>query len=181
MLDTSSTLPLPDGRPDAPLVYVTMGTVFNDPQPLRVAAEALRGLDVRGLVTVGPQGDPAIIGAQPAHVRVERYVPQTLVLPHCHVIVSHAGSGTVLATLALGLPQVCLPQGADQFLNAAAVSSTGVGISFTPGERDTDAVRDAIVRVLDDAAFREAAGRIRSSIASMPSPDEVAEGLEALP
>jgi UDP:flavonoid glycosyltransferase YjiC (YdhE family) len=180
-LETSSALPLPEGRPDAPLVYVTMGTVFNDPQPLRVAAEALRDLDVRGLVTVGPQAAPTVVGAQPAHVRVEQYVPQTLVLPHCDVIVSHAGSGTVLATLALGLPQVGLPQGADQFLNAAAVSSAGVGISFTPGERDADAVRDAIVRVLDDASFREAAGRVRSSIASMPSPDDVAEGLEALP
>ena len=87
----------------------------------------------------------------------------------------------MLATLALGLPQVCLPQGADQFLNAAAISSAGAGISFMPGEGDADAVRDAIVRVLDDASFREAAGRVRSSIASMPSPDDVAEGLEALP
>ncbi len=180
-LETSSALPFPDGPPDAPLVYVTMGTVFNDAQPLCVAVEALRDLDVRGLVTVGPQADPAVVGAQPAHVRVERYVPQTLVLPHCDVIVSHAGSGTVLAALALGLPQVCLPRGADQFLNAAAVSSAGVGISFTPGERDVDAVRDAIVRVLDDASFRESAGRVRSSIASMPSPDDVAERLEALP
>jgi UDP:flavonoid glycosyltransferase YjiC (YdhE family) len=88
-----------------------------------------------------------------------------------------------VAALGPGLPQVCLPQGADQFLNflnAAAVSSAGVGISFTSGEREADAVRDAIVRVLDDASFREAAGRVRSSIASMPSPDDVAEGLEAL-
>lgn len=179
-LETSSALPLPDGRPDAPLVYVTMGTVFNDPQPLCVVAAALRDLDLRGLVTVGPKADPAVVGAQPAHVRVEQYVPQTRVLPHCDVVVSHAGSGTVLAALALGLPQVCLPQGADQFLNAAAISSAGVGISFAPGERNADAVREAIVRVLDDASFRDAAGRVRSSIAAMPSPDDVAGGLEAL-
>lgn len=179
-LETSSALPLPDGRPDAPLVYVTMGTVFNDPQPLCVVVAALRDLDVRGLVTVGPRADPAVVGAQPAHVRVEQYVPQTRVLPHCDVVVSHAGSGTVLAALALGLPQVCLPQGADQFLNAAAISSAGVGISFAPGERNADAVREAIVRVLDDASFRDAAGRVRSSIAAMPSPDDVAGDLEVL-
>ena len=179
-LETSSPLPLPDTRADAPLVYVTMGTVFNDPEPLRVVVAALGDLDVRGLVTVGPQADPAVVGTQPAHVRVERYVPQTLVLPHCDLVVSHAGSGTVLATLGLGLPQVCLPQGADQFLNAAAVASAGVGISFMPGEGDADAVRDAIARVLDDASFRDAAGGVRSSIASMPSPGDVAARLEAL-
>src|SRR5262249_43735826 len=120
---TSSPLPLPDTRSDAPLVYVTMGTVFNDPEPLRVVLAALAELDVRVLVTVGPQAAPAVVGTQPAHVRVERYVPQTLVLPHCDVVVSHARSGTVLAALTLGLPQACLPQGADQFLNAGAVAS----------------------------------------------------------
>ena len=60
-------------------------------------------LGVVGSVTVGPKADPAVVGAQPAHVRVEQYVPQTLVLPHCDVVVSHAGSGTVLAALAVGV------------------------------------------------------------------------------
>ena len=110
-LDDSSPLPLPDTLSDAPLVYVTMGTVFNSPEPLRVVLAALADLDVRALVTVGPKADPSMVGSQPAHVRVERYVPQHRVLEHCEMVVSHAGSGTVLATLTLGLPQLCLPQG----------------------------------------------------------------------
>ena len=111
-------LPFPIARPDAPLVYVTMGTVFNDPDPLRRAVEGVSSLPVRVLATVGPSADPAVLGDQPDHVRIERYVPQTRVLPHCRVVVSHGGSGTVLGALAVGLPQVCLPQGADQFQNA---------------------------------------------------------------
>ncbi|MDQ6909305.1 MAG: glycosyltransferase [Actinomycetota bacterium] len=180
-LDSSSPLPLPDAPSGAPLVYVTMGTVFNNPEPLQVVLAALGELDVRALVTVGPQADPAMIGRPPAHVRVERYVPQTLVLPHCDVVVSHAGSGTVLATLTLGLPQLCLPQGADQFLNAVAVSSAGAGITLMPGEAAVDAVRDAVARLLGDASFGDAAGRVSTSIASMPSPDDVAGMLETLP
>lgn len=180
-LETSSPLPLPDGRPDAPLVYVTMGTVFNDPELLQVVLAALGELDVRALVTVGPQADPAAIGTPPAHVRVERYVPQTLVLPHCDAVVSHAGSGTVLATLTLGLPQVCLPQGADQFLNASAVASASAGISLMPEGVTVVTVRDAIARLLADASFRHRANGIRASIASMPSPDDVAVVLETLP
>ena len=140
-LDSSSPLPLPDAPSDAPLVYVTMGTVFDNPEPLQVVLAALGELDVRALVTVGPQADPAMIGPPSAHVRLERYVPQTLVLAHCDVVVSHAGSGTVLATLTLGLPQLCLPQGADQFLNAVAVSSAGAGITLMPGQAAADAIR----------------------------------------
>jgi len=34
-------------------------------------------------------------------------------------------------------------------------------------------VRDGVAGVLDDVSFRDAAGRVSSSIASMPSPDDV--------
>ena len=180
-VDPSTPLPLPEAPAGAPLVYVTMGTVFNDPRPLRTVLAALAGLDVRVLVTVGPQGEPGALGALPAHVRVERYVPQTLVLPHVDVVVSHAGSGTALATLALGLPQLCLPQGADQFLNAAAVASSGAGIALAPDEAGPDAIRDGVARLLAEASFAGAAHRVGESIASMPSPDDVAAVLEALP
>jgi UDP:flavonoid glycosyltransferase YjiC (YdhE family) len=94
--------------------------------------------------------------------------------------VSHAGSGTVLATLAMGLPQLCLPQGADQFLNAAAVSTAGAGISLSPGDAVADDVRDAVCRLIADPSFREVAGRVSDSIAAMPSPDDVAALLESL-
>ena len=179
-VDSSEPLPIPEAASDAPLVYLTMGTVFNDPQPLRTALAALADLDVRILATVGPEADPAAVGEQPSHVRVECYVPQTRVLPECDVIVSHAGSGTSLATLALGLPQLCLPQGADQFLNAKAIASAGAGISLMPGEQEAEAIRDGVERLLDDSSFREAAQRISASIAAMPSPDDVAELLESL-
>ena len=180
-IEQSLPLPLPEAHPDAPLVYVTMGTVFNNPEPLRVVLAALSGLHVRVLVTVGPGGDPATLGAQPPHVRVERYVPQTLVLPRCDVVVSHGGSGTVLGAMTLGLPQLCLPQGADQFLNAAAVSSAGAGLSLLPDEAGVDAVSDAVTRLLDDASIRDAARRLSASIAAMPPPDVIAALLEDLP
>ena len=177
---SSSALPLPGGSSDKPLIYVTMGTVFNDPGPMRVVLEGLRQLDARALVTVGPRGDPVTLGSQPPHVRIERYVPQTLVLPRCDVIVSHAGSGTVLSTLTLGLPQLCLPQGADQFLNAAAVGQAGAGLSLAPHEANARAVHAAVDQLLTDPSFRQAAGRVSTSIADMPSPDDVAVLLESL-
>ena len=180
-LETSGPVPLPDGPTDVPLIYLTMGTVFNGPELLDVLIGALAGLDARVLATVGPASDPAMFGQHGSEVRVERYVPQTLVLPHCAVVVSHGGSGTVVAALGHGLPQLCLPQGADQFLNAAAVASAGAGISLMPGEATVEAVRDAVTRLLGDESFHAAARRLTTSIASMPSPDDVAVVLESLP
>jgi UDP:flavonoid glycosyltransferase YjiC (YdhE family) len=178
---TDAPVALPTTREDRPLVYLTMGTVFSDATVLRGLVAALAQLDVRLLVTVGPQGDPALLAEQPAHVRVERYVPQAALLRRCQLVVSHAGSGTVLSALELGLPQLCLPQGADQFLNAASVTSAGAGLSLAPGEATADAVRDAAARLLEDGSFGQAASRIGRSIAQMPSPDEVCAVLERLP
>lgn len=74
---------------DAPLVYLTFATVFNDNETFRAALAGIRDLNVRLVVTVGPGADPASFGSQPTNVVVERYIPQTLLLPASDVVASH--------------------------------------------------------------------------------------------
>jgi UDP:flavonoid glycosyltransferase YjiC (YdhE family) len=172
--------PLPNGPAGAPLVYVTMGTVFGDVAPMKTIVAALGALDVRVVVTVGPRVDPAALGPQPGHVRVEQYVPQASLLPHCDLVISHAGSGTGLAALRHGLPQLCLPQGADQFLNAEAISSAGAGITLLPSAVSTAGITDAVGRLLAEPSYRSSAAGVAESIACMPTPDDVAAVFEEL-
>jgi UDP:flavonoid glycosyltransferase YjiC (YdhE family) len=171
----------PAERRDRPLVYLTFGTIARDPGPLQTALDAIASLDVRVLVTVGPLGDPAALGRQPGHVRVERYVAQSRVFGDCMVVVSHAGSGTFLGALDRGIPQLCLPQAADQFLNAAACRQAGVGIALEPAEATREAIAEAVSRLLSDASFGTRASEVATEIAAMPGPDEVGAVLEALP
>ena len=162
----------------APSIYFTLGTVFNHESGdlfARVLA-GLRELPVNLLVTVGREIDPATLGPQPAHVRVERFVPQAEILPHVDLVVSHGGSGSVLGALAHGRPMVVLPIGADQPLNAERISALGVGRSLDAIEATPDDVREAAASVLADATYRESAGRLADEIAALPSPD-VAVGL----
>jgi len=168
--------PLPAG--DAPVVYLTLGTVFNPAHVLSTALTALSAMDVRVVATVGPTGDPAAVGPQPPQVLVERYVSQTALLPHCAAVVSHAGSGTTLAAMSCGLPHVCLPQGADQFRNAAAVEAVGAGVSISPEACTPEAVADAVSGVLTSSAYRAAAGRVSAEIGAMPAPEAAVERLE---
>ncbi len=93
---------------------------------------------------------------------------------------SHAGSGTFLAALAAGLPQLLLPLGADQFSNAAAGAATGAAIRIDPEAFDAAAVRQALVQLLGEPAYAAAAARTQGEIRAMPAPDEVAAGLERL-
>ena len=85
----------------------------------------------------GPSGD------QPANVQVAEFIPQEELLPRCAAVVSHAGSGTFLAALSAALPQLLLPQAADQWLNAEAGASGGVALRLMPDELSVTSVRDA--------------------------------------
>jgi UDP:flavonoid glycosyltransferase YjiC (YdhE family) len=159
-----------------PLVYVTFGTVFNAVEPLARVIDGVRQLDVDVLVTVGAQGDVHAFGEQPPNVRVETFVPQDEVLPRASAVVSHAGSGTFLGAAAAGVPQVCIPQGADQYLNSEACNRSGIGIVL-PGSPAADDVRDAVLQVLSEPSYAEAAHAVSRDIASMPSPEAVAADL----
>ncbi len=161
---------------DEPLVYVTFGTVLStDVSLLSAVVAALRELPLRVVVTVGPDRDPAVLGEQPANVHVARYIPQSQLIPLCAAVVSHAGSGVFLAALAHGRPQLCLPQFADQFLNAAVCVRAGAGLALQPENVTAPAIRAAADQLLSDPDLRGAATRIGQEIARMPEPGEVAQ------
>ena len=110
---------------------------------LETAIAGLRELPLNLVVTSGPGTDPARFGPQPPHVLIEPYIPHSLLLPHCHLVVSHGGAGIMLSALAHGLPQLILPQGADQFSNAAARQSAGAALALRPGALSADAIATA--------------------------------------
>lgn len=163
---------------ERPLVYVTLGTVFNKPELLRRLLDGLDG-SVSALVTTGRNVDPESLGGWPPNVRVERFVPQEQVLPRCAAVVAHAGSGSVRGALAHGLPLVLVPQGADQFDNAARCAAVGAAVVVPPEELTAGAVRLALARVLDEPSFAEAARRVQAEIEAMPTAEEVASRFEA--
>jgi UDP:flavonoid glycosyltransferase YjiC (YdhE family) len=157
-------------------VYFTLGTIF----PMECGdlfTRVLAGLAGRTVtVSVGPHVDPAELGPQPPGVRVERHVDQAEVLPRCGVMVSHAGSGSVLAALAYGLPSVLLPIGADQPWNADRCAELGVASVLDPVTATPDDVAAAVAAA---PAHREAAARFQHEIARLPGPEEAVAALEA--
>ena len=56
------------------------------------------------------------------------WLPQAEVIRQADVVVHHGGSGTMLGALVAGVPQVVLPQGADQFGNATALTAAGLAV-----------------------------------------------------
>jgi UDP:flavonoid glycosyltransferase YjiC (YdhE family) len=166
--------------PRRPLVYVTLGTVFNDPSLARSVLDAIQDLPISIAITTGPGTDPSVLGRRPANVAAAPFVPQALVMPLASAVVSHTGSGTMLGALASGLPQVCLPQGADQYANADRVASIGAGVRLLPDDVTPERLRAAVTSVLDDPAYGEVATAMKAQIATMPPPADVLDDLALL-
>jgi UDP:flavonoid glycosyltransferase YjiC (YdhE family) len=166
--------------PPRPTVYVTMGTVFNDSAVVfRTILEGLSEDPFNVIVTVGQNGDPSLLGPQPEHVHVERYIPQSQLLPHCDLFISHAGSGALLGGLNAGVPMLAIPQGADQFMNAGRIVEVGLGLRLLPSELSVTNIRDSVRRLIGDGRFTESAQAQRAAIERMPAPGSVVGVLKA--
>jgi UDP:flavonoid glycosyltransferase YjiC (YdhE family) len=164
--------------PARPTVYVTLGTFLNsDRSVFRAALDGLSQEQLNVVVTVGRNHSADWLDPVPPNARVEQYIPQSALLPHCDALVSHGGSGTLLPALGAGLPQVLVPQGADNFLNADRCEAAGAGLALRPGAVTPAAVLGAVRSVLDEPSYRNAARRLADQIADMPGPDEVLAGL----
>jgi UDP:flavonoid glycosyltransferase YjiC (YdhE family) len=164
---------------DRPLVYITFGTLAGGAPEgaavFRVALEAVAQLPVRALFTTGRGVDIGTLGTIPANVHVEAFVPQRDVLPRVAAVVCHGGSGTVLGTLAAGVPMVVVPLFADQEHNAQRVAAVGAGIA-APGA-DASTLRAAIERLLAEATFRTGARRLAAEIAALPTVERAVAAL----
>ena len=171
-------------RRAASRVYVTFGTLWNtspaavERMRLAVAGSADACADV--VATTGSDTDPASLGPQPAHVRVERFIPQGELLPTCACVVAHGGSGTLLGALAWGLPLLILPQSADQFDNAKCATRAGVALSLMPADISRAAVADHVRRLLAEPAFAARAAEVRAELAAMPDVGAVLDRIEAV-
>jgi UDP:flavonoid glycosyltransferase YjiC (YdhE family) len=158
-------------RAGRPGIYVTLGTIFN-----RASGDlferllvGLADLEVNIVATVGVGMDPADLGLQPSQVRVEPFLAQGDVLPEVDLVVSHGGSGSLMATLAHGLPSLLLPLGADQPHNAMRAEQLGVAMICDAATVESEEVGTRAREVLADGAMLARCVAAADELRALPS------------
>jgi UDP:flavonoid glycosyltransferase YjiC (YdhE family) len=181
----NGTAPVPawlHRRPSRPRVCVTYGKTLSHVGHARFLTgeiiAALGGLDVEVVAALSPD-DRQRIAALPGNVTVAQGQPLADFLPGCALIVSHGGPGTVLTAAAHGVPQLILPQVADQRLLGDAVSAFGAGRQLPADGADAGQIRDAARELLASPQARRRAQALRAEIAARPGPADVARDLVA--
>jgi UDP:flavonoid glycosyltransferase YjiC (YdhE family) len=162
-----------DTLPPQPTVYVTLGTEVNQepglyPAVLQTIIDGLRDMPLNLIVTLGRDKDPSDFGPQPPNVHIERYIPQSLLLPRCDLIVFHGGTNTLLAALDAALPMVIIPLIADQFFNAHITRSLQLAQVLPRSQLTPTTIRAAVHEVLTNPQYRQNVGNLQKEMHVLP-------------
>jgi UDP:flavonoid glycosyltransferase YjiC (YdhE family) len=165
----------PAGRPGAPRVCVTAGTMMAGAglaglMDLSAIIGAVAALGAEVVVLVDP-AQRARLGPVPDNVRLAAApLALRLVLPTCAALVQQGGAGTTMTALCLGVPQLILPQVSDQHFNAERLAATGAGTWLAPEQASPGQIRDLAGELLGDGHWRERAALMRERVHEMPAP-----------
>jgi UDP:flavonoid glycosyltransferase YjiC (YdhE family) len=169
---------LPPG--DAPLVLVAPSTV-QDPEH-RMLEAALRGLadaPVRVLATWNRRlpRQPLTV---PPNTRLVEWVSYSRTMPHCDVVVCHAGHGTLVRALTSGCTVVACPVAGDMNENASRIDWARVGVRLPARYLQPRPLRRAVERALADGERRRRARELAAWAADHDSAGEAAALVEDL-
>jgi UDP:flavonoid glycosyltransferase YjiC (YdhE family) len=166
-------LGLDGGRP---AVLVSRSTT-DDPRPDRMmtrVVEAARDADVH-VILVRP--DRAVSRrALPPNVTTTDWLPFGAVMPRLAGVVTHGGSGTVMAALAAGVPQLVVPGSGDRTLHARLIAERGAGLAV-PAKEITGS---HLERLVSDPQLQQVSREVAAEIAALPPPSDLVEPLVAL-
>ncbi len=153
--DDPWTMPaqLSNSDPASKLVYLSLGSLGSaDVDLMRRLVDVLGKTRHRFIVSKGPLADEYEL---PANMWGAAQVPQTNVLPHVDLVITHGGNNTTTEAFHFGKPMIVLPLFWDQYDNAQRVDELGYGVRLATYAFDDDQLTDAVDRLLNDTALHE--------------------------
>jgi zeaxanthin glucosyltransferase len=165
-----------DGRP---MIYASLGTTRNvRPAIFRLIADACHDLDVQLVIALGNRGTPDLLIDLPGHPIVAQYAPQLELLERARLVITHGGSNTVFEVLLEGKPMIAIPLAFDQPAVAARLRRLGIAEVLPVMRLTSRSIRDAIVKVLRDPSYRDAAERVQARLQQTRGTEYAADIME---
>jgi UDP:flavonoid glycosyltransferase YjiC (YdhE family) len=172
-------------HPRETIIHVTQGTIAKDSGKLiKPALEALKSIPGLLIILTLTAEDakvafpPDELDKIPENVRIAQFIPHTKLLPHVGVMVTNAGFGGVLAAMSYGVPLICAGRSEDKTEVSARVAWSGAGIDLGTDTPTVSAIRAAVLKVLTQKRYREAAQRVEADFATHNGAVEAADELE---
>jgi len=166
-----------------PVVVVDEGALYtHEPRVLDLAARALAGLPVTVVLLAGAGRDVRSLklGTLAGNILLRPHTALSDVLPLAAALVTNGNSESVMAALAAEVPAAVLPSIWDQAEMAWRVEETGTGLRLSPRRTTASGMRRAVLRLLEDPAYRARAAAMGAALAARGGPARAAELVEEL-
>lgn len=147
---------------------------------LRVAVEALAGMDVQAVVVAPPELLPSPPADVLANVVVTPEVPSSALLALAAAVVTHGDHGTVGRALGHGVPLVVVPLHDDQPVVAQQVVQADAGVRLRLGRMHAAGLRGAVEAALFEPRLRAGAAKVRDSFARAGGARRAVDRIECL-
>lgn len=176
---------LPPPRPDRARICLTFGSNlprygharFSPMLHATATALAATGADLVVAVAKELTKDWAPL---PDSARVVSWLPLSMVVPDCAALVHHGGAGGTFVALLNGVPQLVIPQTADQFANAEHVRRLGAGRLLPAAQATPERIAAECAELLTDNRYRVAALAAAEHNRAAPLPGDIVPELEEL-
>ncbi len=156
-------------------VYVSLASSRRE--YLEWVLATLARMDVRAVVTsTVHEGE---LGGS-ANILVRDFLPSHRVMPMCDLAIIHGGQGSVQTAIASGVPVIGFPLQPEQNFNLRLVERHGGGRCLSLRSLKRGKLRGAVERVLGDASYRTAMGRLKAWQAARDGPLEAARAVRSL-
>jgi UDP:flavonoid glycosyltransferase YjiC (YdhE family) len=108
------------------------------------------------------------------------WLPLDVVARTCDLFVHHAGGGTSLLVMSIGLPQLLIPNMPSSVAPSRRLADFGAARMLMPGEDTLEAVVAGCTELLENPTYAERARTVAAEIRAQPKPVEVLAMVEAL-
>ncbi|MDG0842021.1 glycosyl transferase [Staphylococcus equorum] len=121
-----------------PIIYISLGTVFNQNIAFfNKCFKALADVNASVVVSIGETNRIKDFDEIPDNFIIKSYVPQTELLQHTALFLTHAGMNSTNEAMMMNVPMLAFPQSADQPVVAKQIANLNVGHhidadAFTP-------------------------------------------------
>ncbi|MEH0424365.1 nucleotide disphospho-sugar-binding domain-containing protein [Streptomyces sp. B21-083] len=172
------------GAPGARRVCLTLGTsgrdLFGDngisvSDVFAMAAE----LDIELVATLNA-AQLAGVDAVPENVRLTDYTPLNQLFPTCDAVIHLGGTGTWAAAIVHGVPQLLVPKTGSEYVDFARYTAAkGAGLVIEDEKPTVSALREGLLRLLDEPSFKESTKALYQEFTRIPSPVDIIPELES--
>lgn len=159
-----------------PVLYFSMGSTGNA-RFFQQAVDLFANSEYQCVLTTAGFDN---LGTVPENFFVTDYAPGSRIMEKADLVICHGGNGTIYQAMIAGVPIVGIPTMHDQEFNLDRVVALGVGIHLSELHFRPEHLKNAVRKVLETPAYREATQRLCSILAKYDGPRTAARLIDAL-